>query len=252
MFNKKIIIIVAAFVLIAVVAGGLFLFKDKDEKTLPIVYENTFPDTKVETRTEDFTNVSLPEVDNPGIPVTEEELAVTPEEEAEIKEIEAVQEVADVVKPPEKIVADNVVIKKAAEEAAANPDVQPVQMQPVEIEPAPEEPVTNADGFVYTKEQAVKIFTEKLLSFPDTDLNSPAAALAYAKLEAERAGTEFDQEAFDNDLNQLLTDPYSSPLLTVYLEKYRKTGYISTLIGFSSSWLSIGGDDGDWAERETR
>lgn len=252
--RKHILILIAAGAFAAVlIVVGLVRGSPASTATsdLPVVYENQIPDS-VSVETEDFTNVSLPEVDNPGIPVTEEELAVTPEEEAEIKEIEAVQEVADVVKPPEQIVADNVVIKKAAEEAAANPDVQPVQIQPVEIEPAPEEPKKDADGYVYTKEQAVKMFVDKIKSLPDTDLDSPASALAYAKKKAERKGREFDQEAFDADLNQLLTDPYSSPMLTPYLENYRATGDMNLLLVFSSEWLSLGGDDGTWAKRETR
>lgn len=251
--NKRLIItsIIAVVILVGGVGSYLLTKEPKEvERDLPVVYENEFPDTKTEVE-EDFADVELPEEDIPGVPVDEEELP-TPEEVEEIKEIETVQEVKDVVKPPEEIVADNAVIEKAEEEAAVHPDVQPVPLQPVEIEPAPEEPAKDADGYIYTKEQAVKMFTDRLLSFPDTSSNSPASALAYAKKKAERKGREFDQEAFDADLNLLLTDPYSSPMLTPYLENYRATGDMNLLLVFSSEWLSLGGDDGEWAERETR
>lgn len=251
--NKRLIItsVIAVVILVGGVGSYLLTKEPKEvERDLPVVYENEFPDTKTEVE-EDFADVELPEEDIPGVPVDEEELP-TPEEVEEIKEIETVQEVKDVVKPPEEIVADNAVIEKAEEEAAVHPDVQPVPLQPVEIEPVKEEPVKDADGFIYTKEQAVKMFVDKIKSYPDTSSNSIASALAYAKKKAERKGREFDQEAFDADLNQMLTDPYSSPRLASMLDRFREDGYMSGLIVYCSEWLSLGGDDGEWAERETR
>lgn len=251
MINKKIAIISASVVIVvaAVIVGAVFLFQNNSsptDSTLPVVFENTFPDIAAEI-TETLSNVNLPEVDNPGLPVTEEELAITPEEEEIIKEIESVQaeNTGSVEKSQEQIKADVVAIKKAAEEAAAQPDVvQPVQMQPKEIEPVKEEPSKDADGYIYTKEQAVKLFTsntDAMAQIKDPDL------LAHAKTKAS-----FSQEAFDADLNQLLTDPYSSPILTPYFESYRKYGSMSYLIVNCSEWLFLGGDDAVYAERETR
>jgi ABC-type sulfate/molybdate transport systems ATPase subunit len=194
-------------------------------------------------------------VDIPGIPVTEEKLAVTHEEEEIVKEIESVlaENTGSVEKNQEEIEADNVKIKKAAEEAAAQPDVvQPAQMQPKEVEPTPAEPTKNTDGYVYTKEKTVKNIVTAFQNKIDTGARAYVGALEEAKSRAEIDGKEFDQAAFDADLNQLLTDPYSSSLLTPYLEHYRKFGEIDLLNVFSSEWLSIGGDDGEWAERRAK
>lgn len=247
MFNKKIVIITATFVVIvaAVIVGVAYMFTNSpNDNDLPVVYENTNTATAAAGTTEDLTNVSLPEVDNPGIPVTDDELKVTPEEEAALKEIESQQAVIkSVEKSQEEIDADNAKIKKAAEEAAKNPDIQPVQAKPVETEKAPAEPKKDKDGYIYTKEEAIKIFTS----------NADAMAQVKDPENKEYAMREHGvtSEQYDALLNQLLTDPYSSTLLTPYFEDFRRGLPIGHLTGFACEWLYIGGDDGDWADRKT-
>jgi hypothetical protein len=198
-----------------------------------------------------LTNVSLPEVDNPGIPVSDEELQPTPEEEAALKEIESQQaeNTENYEKTPEQVEADNIKIKKAAEEAAKNPDIQPVQAKPEETEPAPTEPKRDADGYIYTKEQAVKNFTTLFKKYIDTG----DAAYTDALLSAKRdEGENFSQEEFDGDVQLMLTDPYSDPHLAGALDHYRSSGNLGSLILSASEWLACGGRDAVYAERSTQ
>jgi hypothetical protein len=248
MINKKLVIITAAAVIIVGIIIGItiMLTGSPSDTDLPVVYENTNTVTAAAGTTEGSSTASLPEVDNPGIPVTDDELKVTPEEEEAIKAIEFQQaeNPGSVEKSQEQIDVDNIKIKKATEEAAKNPDVvQPVQAKPVETEKAPAEPKKDKDGYIYTKEEAIKIFTS----------NADAMAQVKDPENKEYAMREHGvtSEQYDALLNQLLTDPYSSTLLTPYFEDFRRGLPIGHLTGFACEWLYIGGDNGDWADRKT-
>lgn len=254
MINKKLLIISAAAVIaVGIIIGIVIMFTGSPgDADLPVVLENTFPDATAAAGTEDLTNINLPEVDNPGIPVSDDELAVTPEEEEAIKTIESQQaaDIKSVEKSQEEIDADNVKIKKAQEEAAKNPDVvQPVQAKPEETVMVPTEPKRDADGYIYTKEQAVKNFVshEWVLELAnDPDL------IAAAKETAKDQGKEWSQEDWEGDIQIMLSNPYSDPHLAGVLDNYRETGNIGDAVTGAYEWLALGGRDAIYAKRSTQ
>ena len=252
--NKKLIIIIASVLVVAVLGVGAVLYLGKEKvpvNNLPVVTEPTTTPPTTSTPSLppeiDNSNIGLPKSDNEGKDslITEEQPTKSEEEiNAIIKYEEEKEKVVNEL-TPEQIAEANKKIEEAKKEAAANPGVvQEVVQQPIETEPVIETPQKDADGFVCTKEEAVREFTsmyQKLI-----DANSSSYRLA---LEEAKKREDFTQESFDADLKQLMTDPYSSPILASALDEYRRVGQsVDSVIYCAAQWLAMGGDDGDWAE----
>lgn len=139
------------------------------------------------------------------------------------------------------------IFKQWLKEAAENPEVQPVPMQPMEtITPTPA-PKRDAQGYIYTKEQAIKNFKEAYQKEINNNTYSYAGILTELMEEPD-----FSKEKFDADVNKMMKDPYSSPVLTTYFEDYRTNRKIGVLMVSCVGWLGIGGDDGKVANRTTK
>ena len=255
MTNKKIIIAIAA-VLVIGIGAGVYIYAGKDKietptNQLPVVTENDIPAANVivDTPEIDYSQIDLPKSDNEGLDnlITEEIPAMT---EDEIEAALAAEEGKDnpsSVMTAEEIEEQNRKIIEAKKEAEANSNTQPVISQPAAT-PEPDDmppplPPKDADGFRYTKEEAVKNFTTAFQKIIDTNDLSYTDALESAKKKSN-----FTQEAFDADVHQLLTDPYSSPIMASSLNEYRRAGLLDGVIFRATVWLANGGDDGPWVE----
>lgn len=226
-------------------AGVFFLGRDKEPKnTLPVVTEPT--PTVNPTPDIDYSKIDLPKSDNEGEDnlITEEIPEMTEEEIEAVLEYEKENPVP--VMTPEEIAEQNKAIEDAKREAEANSDTQPVISQPVETPPAgtrpTQKPPKDADGFRYTKEEAISNFATEYQKYIDANSTSYRLAL---ELSLENG---FTQEDFEANLHQLMTDPYSSPIMASSFNEYRRTGLIDGLIYAAASWLANGGDKGEWFE----
>jgi len=131
--------------------------------------------------------------------------------------------------------------------AVSNPEVQEPVGEPFKIEETQPEPKKDENGYIYTKEEAIEIFRTKFQKLIDAnDFN-----YTDARDSAIGKGRSTEEE-FEADLKQLLTNPYSSEILTRAFDEYRKYGNIGVLIGKATNWLSSGGDDGEYKYTETR
>lgn len=246
-YNKKLIIIIAV-VLVGALGIGAYLYfgqdKDKDN-TLPVVNEPT----TTTTPTTDYSNVKLPKSDNEGKDnlITEEENTMSEEELAAIIEYEKERENVVPEVSPEQIAEQNKKIEEAKKEAASNPEIQKPVGEPIVIEPTTPEPQKDANGFIYTKDEAVEAFASTYQKIIDNGGSSYRSALEEAQ---KREG--FTKESFDKDLEQLMKNPYSSERLTLAFDKYRKNGDMDALIFKAFQWMSMGGDDGPWAKTVTQ
>ena len=250
--NKKNIIITATSVVAVLALGfGAFKFFSKDNTTdLPLVVENPNPVVMEVTPTpkptpRDFTEVELPESDSNdenSFLIDESDIPEMTEEEIE-EEIAYLEEFPDVELTIEEIKESNEKITEAIKEAEVNPDIVQLEIQPVEIDEYVE-PVKDADGYIYTKEEAIAICKktwEELIATNDFNYTDV--------LESAKRNDNFTQEKFDSDLQILLNDPYSSPSLTAWLDSFRKTGNLGTLIVGTGAWLLLDGDNAQLADR---
>jgi hypothetical protein len=266
--NIKIIAIIGIVIVAVFVAIGVLTYFNRNrapEGELPQVSEtHGTTNQKSQTLTPsatpvliDYSQVELPASDNESLDnlITEEEIMEHEEEVAKQTEQPIYEEETEEVVPeeivPEMTEEEIIEMKKkyedAQKQAQANPDVQEPFGEPfVPDEPEPK-PQRDADGYLYTKEEAIEIFRNEFQKLIDVnDFN-----YTYARETAIEDGNSTPEE-FEADLNQLLTDPYSSEILTRAFEKYRQYGNLGILIGSASTWLSCGGDDGKYKYTETR
>lgn len=131
--------------------------------------------------------------------------------------------------------------------AVSNPEVQEPVGEPFKIEETQPEPKKDENGYIYTKEEAIEIFRTKFQKLIDAnDFN-----YTDARDSAIGKGRSTEEE-FQKDLEQLLTNPYSSEKLTIAFEDFRKNGHWGALVFKVSNWLSAGGDDAEWTESITQ
>lgn len=254
--NKKLMAIIGIVLVVAFVGVGAFMYFGRGTKgELPTVNENQGTETSTPSATPtpeiDYSNIQLPSSDNEGLDnlITPEEEAAVNNEEALSEQIAYEKERGEVIPEltPEQIAEENKKIEDAKKEAAANPEVQEPFGEPFEIEETQPEPKKDENGYIYTKEEAVEIFRtefQKLIDANDFNYTD-------ARNSAIGKGRSTEEE-FEADLKQLLTNPYSSEILTRAFDEYRKYGNIGVLIGKATNWLSSGGDDGEYKYTETR
>ena len=258
-YNKKLLAIIGIALVVAFVGVSAFTYlKRVPESELPSVNENlgapTFTPsaTSVPTPAVDYSQVELPASDNEGLDnlITEEEEKEAMMTEEQLTDFLAYEEERGDIIPEmtyEDMIEQNKKIEEAKKEAAANPEVQEPFGEPFEIEETQPEPKKDKDGYIYTKEEAVEIFRTEFQKLIDAnDFN-----YTYARDSAIGKGRSTEEE-FEADLEKLLTNPYSSEILTRAFEKYRKYGNNGILIGTASKWLTAGEDDGEYKYTETR
>ena len=190
----------------------------------------------------------LPKSDNEGKDnlITEEIPEMTEEEIEAAIAAEESQESPSSTMTAEEIEEQNKKIIEAKKEAEANANVQPVIAQPVAT-PSPDDmppplPPKDADGFRYTKEEAIAHFAAEYQKY--IDLNSSSYRLPLE--DSLKLG--FTREDFEANLHQLMTDPYSSPIMAAAFNEYRRNGIIDGIVGRAANWLANGGDKGHWVE----
>ena len=226
-------------------AGVFFLGRDKEPKnTLPVVTEPT--PTVNPTPDIDYSKIDLPKSDNEGLDnlITEEIPEMTEEEIEAALEYEKENPVP--VMTPEEIEEQNKAIEDAKREAEANSDTQPVISQPAAT-PEPDDmppplPPKDADGFRYTKEEAISNFAAEYQKYIDANSSSYRLPLE----DSLKKG--FTREDFEANLHQLMTDPYSSKILAAAFNEYRRDGMIDGIVVTAAVWLANGGDKGHWVE----
>ena len=150
------------------------------------------------------------------------------------------------VMTPEEIEEQNKAIEDAKREAEANSNTQPVISQPVAT-PSPDDmppplPPKDADGFRYTKEEAIAHFAAEYQKYIDANSTSYRRPL---ELSLEKG---FTREDFEANLHQLMTDPYSSKIMAAAFNEYRRNGIIDGIVVRAVNWLANGGDEGHWVE----
>jgi len=266
--NIKIIAIIGIVIVAVFVAIGVLTYFNRNrapEGELPQVSEtHGTTNQKSQTLTPsatpvliDYSQVELPASDNESLDnlITEEEIMEHEEEVAKQTEQPIYEEETEEVVPeeivPEMTEEEIIEMKKkyedAQKQAQANPDVQEPFGEPfVPDEPAPK-PQRDADGYLYTKEEAIEIFRKEFQEYIDTNHFN----YTWARDSAIERGYSTEEE-FKNDLHQLLTDPYSSEFLARAFEDYRKYGHFGALVLEASMWLGAGGDDAEWSESITQ
>jgi len=256
-YKNKYLAVISAILIIAVL-GGLYgcSAKQTEPTNLPVVRESDFntpapkdEDTPKESESEqepdiNYSNVDLPVSDNEGLNNVIKDFyddGMTEEELEQQVALEKEQGTVVTELTPEKIEEDNKVIEQAQKEAEKNSEVQKPFGQPMQTEPPESEPERDADGYLYTKEEVIEIFANEFKKMVDTK----TSAYAYA-LEDAKKHDDFNQAEFDSDVQQLLTDPYSSKYIATVLDGYRKDGDMDVVIYTVYNWLANGGDDGKW------
>lgn len=116
--------------------------------------------------------------------------------------------------------------------------VPPPKYQPeATITPTPTPaPAKDAEGYIYTKEQAtVNLRTTYQKFIDEGDFNYTGA------LNGAKKKSNFSQELFDENLDIMMNRPYDSKFLPSAFDRYRETGDIGVLVGNCAMWLSSGG-----------
>lgn len=243
--TKKILTIVGIVCFVAFLSTAIITYLSKQpnqQGELPIVYENEFPE-------ENYDNVELPESDSDGdvIDVDLEDLPSMSEEDIAAIEQQEEEQGNDIYIDEQDIQKINDTIEEAKKEAEEYENVQPVEMKPIPTVTPEPEPQRDAEGYIYTKEEAIENFRTEYQKAIDNQSYAYAGILAELM---EEPG--FSKEKFDADVYKMMNDPYSSPTLSELFDDYRKDGDLDLLIFGCVGWLGIGGDEGKVADRIVR
>jgi hypothetical protein len=208
---------------------------------LPIVYENEFPE-------ENYDNVELPESDSDGevIDIAIEDLPSMSEEDIAAIEQQEEEQGNDIYIDEQDIQKINDTIEEAKKEAEEYENVQPVEMEPIPTVTPEPEPQRDAEGYIYTKEEAIENFRTEY----QKQIDNNRRAYVGSREAALREG--FTEEDFEKNVYKMMNDPYSSPQLSNLFNSYRKNGDLGLLIVGCAEWLGIGGDEGKVADRIVR
>ncbi|HPU18292.1 MAG TPA: hypothetical protein PLZ27_06450, partial [Bacillota bacterium] len=130
---------------------------------------------------------------------------------------------------------NNKAIEEAKDQANKNENVVTINIETEDIEII-EEPKRDANGFIYTKEEAIAALAAEWKRLEaENDFN-----VTYAWEVAQMQGQS--REEFDVNVQKMLTDPYSSESLTVFFDDYRRVGDLGLLVGKCAIWLGSGSD----------
>lgn len=256
--NKgKILVIIAVFTVIAL-GVGIYIQNipaQPSNTDYPIVMGNPSPSylpARPEPETPKEPEKNYSQVDLPPSDSTDENSFLIEEEEPVPSEPSEISEEERGLPEleHEEVKQINEQVKLAVQEAKNNPDVMQLPIAPAPApEPEPEVetgPKKGADGYYYTKEEAIKIAAETWKKFvAENDFNYTIA------LEGARQNSSFSQERFDAEFERMLTDPYSSPTLAYIYDRFREDGpdSLGTLILVSTGWMVTGWDDAVLADR---
>lgn len=243
--NKKIITIIALVLVVAFIGvAALRYFKKPAEVEPPTVGENVITPAP----TADVSDIPLPEVEtNPELVVDIDNQPTNTPEEIEEMIAQEEEQGTDIAVGVEDIKEENKRIEEAMKEAAGNPEVQPVPMQPVEtIKPTPA-PKKDAQGYIYTKEEAEEALRAEFQKAIDEKNFNYTGALNAAMMR-----DDFSKEKFDADVDLMMNRPYDSKYLPPMFDDYRKTGKLGLLLLSCGEWLSLGGDEAEYADRIVR
>lgn len=243
-YRKDILFLITTiFFLVILIGSSLILKKDKNTD-LPTVNENTtaednnISDVVNEEDTIDYSNITLPisdsNTDN-GFLITDD--STNDETTTEVNSEAISKDISELNKDPEQVLEENKAIEEAKEQANKNENVVTINIETEDIEIV-EEPKRDANGFIYTKEEAIAALDAvwKRLE-AENDFN-----VTYAWEVAQMQGQT--REEFDANVHLMLTDPYSSTVLPTYFDDYRKRGDLGILVGCCSLWLGSCGDEG--------
>lgn len=242
--TKKILTIVGIVCFVAFLSTAIITYLSKQpnqQGELPIVYENEFPE-------ENYDNVELPESDSDGdvIDVDLEDLPSMSEEDIAAIEQQEEEQGNDIYIDEQDIQKINDTIEEAKKEAEEYENVQPVEMEPIPTVTPEPEPQRDAEGYIYTKEEAIENFRTEYQKQIDNN------RLAYVGSRESALREGFTEEDFEKNVYKMMNDPYSSPTLSELFDDYRKNGDLGLLIVGCAEWLGIGGDEGKVADRIVR
>ena len=242
--TKKILTIVGIVCFVAFLSTAIITYLSKQpnqQGELPIVYENEFPE-------ENYDNVELPESDSDGevIDIAIEDLPSMSEEDIAAIEQQEEEQGNDIYIDEQDIQKINDTIEEAKKEAEEYENVQPVEMEPIPTVTPEPEPQRDAEGYVYTKEEAIENFRTGY----QKKIDNNGRAYVGSREAALREG--FTEEEFEKNVYKMMNDPYSSPQLSELFNDYRKDGDLGLLIVGCAEWLGIGGDEGKVADRIVR
>lgn len=242
--TKKILTIVGIVCFVAFLSTAIITYLSKQpnqQGELPIVYENEFPE-------ENYDNVELPESDSDGdvIDVDLEDLPSMSEEDIAAIEQQEEEQGNDICIDEQDIQKINDTIEEAKKEAEEYENVQPVEMEPIPTVTPEPEPQRDAEGYIYTKEEAIENFRTEYQKQIDNN------RLAYVGSRESALREGFTEEDFEKNVYKMMNDPYSSPTLSELFDDYRKNGDLGLLIVGCAEWLGIGGDEGKVADRIVR
>lgn len=242
--TKKILTIVGIVCFVAFLSTAIITYLSKQpnqQGELPIVYENEFPE-------ENYDNVELPESDSDGdvIDIAIEDLPSMSEEDIAAIEQQEEEQGNDIYIDEQDIQKINDTIEEAKKEAEEYENVQPVEMEPIPTVTPEPEPQRDAEGYIYTKEEAIENFRTKY----QKEIDNNGLAYVGSRESALREG--FTEEDFEKNVYKMMNDPYSSPTLSELFDDYRKDGKLGLLIVGCVEWLGIGGDEGKVADRIVR
>ena len=242
--TKKILTIVGIVCFVAFLSTAIITYLSKQpnqQGELPIVYENEFPE-------ENYDNVELPESDSDGdvIDIAIEDLPSMSEEDIAAIEQQEEEQGNDIYIDEQDIQKINDTIEEAKKEAEEYENVQPVEMEPIPTVTPEPEPQRDAEGYIYTKEEAIENFRTEYQKQIDNN------RLAYVGSRESALREGFTEEDFEKNVYKMMNDPYSSPTLSELFDDYRKNGDLGLLIVGCAEWLGIGGDEGKVADRIVR
>ena len=242
--TKKILTIVGIVCFVAFLSTAIITYLSKQpnqQGELPIVYENEFPE-------ENYDNVELPESDSDGdvIDIAIEDLPSMSEEDIAAIEQQEEEQGNDIYIDEQDIQKINDTIEEAKKEAEEYENVQPVEMEPIPTVTPEPEPQRDAEGYIYTKEEAIENFRTGYQKKIDNN------GLAYVSSREAALRKGFTEEDFEKNVYKMMNDPYSSPTLSELFDDYRKDGDLGLLIFGCVEWLGIGGDEGKVADRIVR
>ena len=242
--TKKILTIVGIVCFVAFLSTAIITYLSKQpnqQGELPIVYENEFPE-------ENYDNVELPESDSDGevIDIAIEDLPSMSEEDIAAIEQQEEEQGNDIYIDEQDIQKINDTIEEAKKEAEEYDNVQPVEMEPIPTVTPEPEPQRDAEGYIYTKEEAIENFRTEYQKQIDNN------RLAYVGSRESALREGFTEEDFEKNVYKMMNDPYSSPTLSELFDDYRKNGDLGLLIVGCAEWLGIGGDEGKVADRIVR
>ena len=242
--TKKILTIVGIVCFVAFLSTAIITYLSKQpnqQGELPIVYENEFPE-------ENYDNVELPESDSDGdvIDIAIEDLPSMSEEDIAAIEQQEEEQGNDIYIDEQDIQKINDTIEEAKKEAEEYENVQPVEMEPIPTVTPEPEPQRDAEGYIYTKAEAIENFRTEY----QKQIDNNRRAYVGAREAALRKG--FTEEDFEKNVYKMMNDPYSSPTLSELFDDYRKNRDLGLLIVGCAEWLGIGGDEGKVADRIVR